>query len=400
MRSLLAFLIALCVSWSSTSSAHAGRLELQLGETLTHRAHAKGYGAKDSSGPTTGRFLSLDPVQGTLDQPLSTQGFTYAYGMPTRFTDPDGRCPQCVLAVALVAVAFSTGNDETISNPLAPLTGTAGRGAAALKWAASTKVGKVLGLALLGASQKTDHGLNPETGDLAEHSDVTVALPTLPALFVSAARTADAIHGGQQRKADIDGEISALASGDFTAEANADIRSLEEERAEILSHQRGEVLKGAVELALHKTIGGRGKAKLTKRRDGGLRFRKGDTRSHGIEADLDASGTLAVEIRASPMGANRDRFGSGSEMFDEMMAAVGPENVKRFRASWSEERGLGTNYDQYQLNMAESRWPTHDAQLEAAANTWTGRRLKSYGFRPEIVQDRGKKVEVIFERTE
>ncbi len=41
--------------------------------------------------PTTGRFLSLDPVQGELAMPLSTQGWTYANGMPTRFIDPDGR---------------------------------------------------------------------------------------------------------------------------------------------------------------------------------------------------------------------------------------------------------------------------------------------------------------------
>ncbi len=43
--------------------------------------------------PSTGRFLSLDPVQGELSAPLSTQGFTYAHANPTRFTDPDGRFP-------------------------------------------------------------------------------------------------------------------------------------------------------------------------------------------------------------------------------------------------------------------------------------------------------------------
>ena len=41
--------------------------------------------------PSTGRFLSLDPVAGALDEPLSTQGFTYGRSNPLRFTDPDGR---------------------------------------------------------------------------------------------------------------------------------------------------------------------------------------------------------------------------------------------------------------------------------------------------------------------
>ena len=41
--------------------------------------------------PTTGRFLSLDPVAGDLSDPLSTQGFIYGRANPARFTDPDGR---------------------------------------------------------------------------------------------------------------------------------------------------------------------------------------------------------------------------------------------------------------------------------------------------------------------
>ncbi|MDP2345518.1 MAG: DNRLRE domain-containing protein [Deltaproteobacteria bacterium] len=58
--------------------------------------------------PTTGRFLSLDPVAGVLAEPLSTHGWTYANANPTRFTDPNGRTsiltPQGKVAVA-VAVA-------------------------------------------------------------------------------------------------------------------------------------------------------------------------------------------------------------------------------------------------------------------------------------------------------
>ncbi len=103
MRALLAFLMALSLSWSTTATAHVERLELQLSETLTLPARAKGYDAKESSHPSTGRFLSLDPVAGSLSDPLSTQGFTYVGGNPTRYTDPTGEFAFPVIAVELAA---------------------------------------------------------------------------------------------------------------------------------------------------------------------------------------------------------------------------------------------------------------------------------------------------------
>ena len=40
--------------------------------------------------PETGRFLSEDPFRGSVGDPFSTQGFTYAHANPTRFVDLDG----------------------------------------------------------------------------------------------------------------------------------------------------------------------------------------------------------------------------------------------------------------------------------------------------------------------
>lgn len=83
-------------------------------------------------------------------------------------------------------------------------------------------------------------------------------------------------------------------------------------------------------------------------------------------------------------------------MFDEMMSSIGPDKVKRFRAEWSSERGLDSNFDQYQVGFVESR--SRDPRIEAAAGTWTGRRLHKYGFEPTRVLEGQKKVVVIFER--
>jgi RHS repeat-associated protein len=62
--------------------------------------------------PGTGRFLSLDPVAGSLSDPLSTQGFTYTHANPTRFTDPTGEfvfVPVAVMAaIKLVAIVTAT----------------------------------------------------------------------------------------------------------------------------------------------------------------------------------------------------------------------------------------------------------------------------------------------------
>jgi RHS repeat-associated protein len=40
----------------------------------------------------TGRFLSQDPFEGTLDTPYSQHPYQYGYSNPVRYTDPSGRC--------------------------------------------------------------------------------------------------------------------------------------------------------------------------------------------------------------------------------------------------------------------------------------------------------------------
>ena len=100
MRVLLAILAALSLTWSSATSAHPNRGLCAGGEERALRAREREeahggprlYAQARYLDPNTGRFLSLDPVQGSLAEPLSTQGFTYAHANPTRFTDPTGRC--------------------------------------------------------------------------------------------------------------------------------------------------------------------------------------------------------------------------------------------------------------------------------------------------------------------
>ncbi len=98
MRLFLAFVLAL-LSMSSTTAlarpvegvpcARAGAWHAR-GEMQGHNGVLL-YAQQRWLDPSTGRFLSLDPVAGALDEPLSTQGFTYAHANPTRYTDPDGR---------------------------------------------------------------------------------------------------------------------------------------------------------------------------------------------------------------------------------------------------------------------------------------------------------------------
>lgn len=117
MRALLAFLMALSLSWSTTATAHVERLKLHVSETLTLPTRAKGYDAKESSHPSTGRFLSLDPVAGSLSDPLSTQGYTYAHANPTRYTDPDGRVVQLPVCMAIgTAVGAAAGALTALHN--------------------------------------------------------------------------------------------------------------------------------------------------------------------------------------------------------------------------------------------------------------------------------------------
>ena len=59
--------------------------------------------------PAVGRFLSVDPVTAAENPAAAFNRYWYANNNPIRFTDPDGRCPVCVLV--FVGVSLFTASD-------------------------------------------------------------------------------------------------------------------------------------------------------------------------------------------------------------------------------------------------------------------------------------------------
>ncbi|WP_434982778.1 RHS repeat domain-containing protein [Xanthomonas arboricola] len=64
--------------------------------------------------PAIGRFLSVDPVEVLDGSQEHFNRYAYAYNNPYRFTDPDGRCPVCVVVLnmakgAAFGAAFEIG---------------------------------------------------------------------------------------------------------------------------------------------------------------------------------------------------------------------------------------------------------------------------------------------------
>jgi RHS repeat-associated protein len=55
--------------------------------------------------PVMGRFLSVDPVGSSPEELFHFNRYDYANNNPIRYTDPDGRCPICVV----IAVRFVVG---------------------------------------------------------------------------------------------------------------------------------------------------------------------------------------------------------------------------------------------------------------------------------------------------
>ncbi len=61
--------------------------------------------------PTTGRFISRDPVRGTLDNPITQNPYIYAADNPTTYTDPSGEIVWDVIDVGFFFLSLDEFND-------------------------------------------------------------------------------------------------------------------------------------------------------------------------------------------------------------------------------------------------------------------------------------------------
>lgn len=70
--------------------------------------------------PSLATFLSLDPLEGTPDRPMSLNGYSYVEGNPTNWTDPSGM-QACIPGFECPASPSGSGLfDNCIFNPYAP----------------------------------------------------------------------------------------------------------------------------------------------------------------------------------------------------------------------------------------------------------------------------------------
>ncbi len=115
-------------------------------------------------------------------------------------------------------------------------------------------------------------------------------------------------------------------------------------------------------------------SKVGQRADGGTTYSYGSVRQgQGLDAYVDASGVLRLEVKS---GARRQQYGSGTEMFDDMMSTMNKNGqVNEILGQWSNTPGLTSNFDAMLSNLKAGMSP--DA---AALDTWTGRQAARYGF--------------------
>lgn len=108
--------------------------------------------------------------------------------------------------------------------------------------------------------------------------------------------------------------------------------------------------------------------------DGTRRYSYGSVKQgQGLDASVDTSGVLRLEVRS---GARRQQYGSGAEMFDDMMSAMNKNGqVKEILGQWSNTPGLTSNFDAMLSNMKAGM-----TRQQAAINTWTGQQAARYGF--------------------
>jgi RHS repeat-associated protein len=61
--------------------------------------------------PKTGRFLTMDKHEGTLDEPMSLHGYVYGHADPVKYSDPSGKA--VVIGTSLITHATSSGSAIT-----------------------------------------------------------------------------------------------------------------------------------------------------------------------------------------------------------------------------------------------------------------------------------------------
>jgi hypothetical protein len=110
------------------------------------------------------------------------------------------------------------------------------------------------------------------------------------------------------------------------------------------------------------------------RKDGKIGYSYGSlNQGQGLEATVDTSGVLRFEVKS---GTRRAQYGTGTEMFDDMMGAVNKNGkVTTVQGQWSNTPGLSDNFDAFTANLKAGMQPE-----QAALNTWTGKQAAKYGF--------------------
>jgi RHS repeat-associated protein len=356
--------------------------------------------------PASGRFLSLDPVAGSLDEPLTTQGFTYVSANPTKYTDPDGRCLATAAAGALIGGGLSIGRDLLLGNDV---NWTAAAGRAVFGAAMGCGVGALVGVAsgttaFAGAAGAAVTGL--EAGGTlvatagatqravviatAEHDDPELKKEALvdtledfavPAV-VKAAKSAKAVAKAVKPPplAPETPKVTRWSEGPPSPDV-----STPEGLKKLRLAERMRSLRASEEGKPSVDPAGTLNSDATKRPGEGFqKYSDGDGKG-GIYAEVDDEGMLVMAIMKS------DQTPPGHVMFKEALAAFG-SHVKGVRGLWGNGGDLKTNFDLYKAAIAKGMSPP-----EAAFETKTGQWARDAGFRRAVVtKDTDNKVEVDF----
>ena len=117
---------------------------------------------------------------------------------------------------------------------------------------------------------------------------------------------------------------------------------------------------------------------------------------HGFRADISSDGVLGFDIRAN---GDPELFGTGQDMFYGMMNRLEKEGVEvnQIRGWWNP----GDVHDSVNFNQFNSAIDSGKSKVQAAMETWTGKRANEYGFGNVVsVENVGSAVVVLFGRSQ